>query len=490
LRERSLASVFWVLAANVVRAGTFFAIPVLIAWITGPVELGLAQIAYGVYAIALTFVGLGTKSAVLQHPDANATYLSSVFYVNVLSGMATGAAVALAAPWLAAIGHSDPRLILAFRWMGLVCVVSSLTLVQSALLARRLAFRALSMAELAGLAAAVLAGLAVAAAGGRFSALAAAAAAHVVVSSAAVWVAGRWRPLLRFSASEARQALRFGVTATAASFVNSLAGQFERFLLSSLFGPAALGFYGAARNVNRDALRNLMRVSDEILLPGLASLGGQKHRARGYYLQALRFEFLTFAPAAVFIAVFARDLVLLVYGPSWLPAAPLVQLLTPLVLFTITNHTIGAVFLSAGRPDVQLRWSLLSIPLVGIYVAAGAKWGLSGAVASLSALEVVGWSISHAMANKLIGLPFRQFARTFVTPLAVIAAFGAVLAGARHAAAPVSPSWPVLAAWGLAALALYAAVLHAADRRLSREYWGALVDGLRSRSAAAREPRS
>ncbi|HPK72127.1 MAG TPA: hypothetical protein PLN93_09320, partial [Vicinamibacterales bacterium] len=63
MRERSLASVFWVLAANVVRAGTFFAIPVLIAWITGPVELGLAQIAYGVYAIALTFVGLGTKSA-------------------------------------------------------------------------------------------------------------------------------------------------------------------------------------------------------------------------------------------------------------------------------------------------------------------------------------------------------------------------------------------------------------------------------------------
>ena len=57
-------------------------------------------------------------------------------------------------------------------------------------------------------------------------------------------------------------------------------GVLAGFLISSLFGQAALGLYGAARNINRDTLRNLMRISDEVLLPGMASLQSEPERAR------------------------------------------------------------------------------------------------------------------------------------------------------------------------------------------------------------------
>ncbi len=488
LRQRTLRSLFWILTVNVVRSLALFLLPVGIAWLSGPVELGLAHVAYGVYAVALPFVTMGTRAAVLQHRDANQSYLSSVFFLNVVTGAATALVLVAGAPWIATIGRGDVRLVLVIRWIGVLCFVSSLTVVQNALLARRLAYRRLSLATITGLVAGALAGFGAAATGARLGAIGAAAAAYVVTSAVALWLAGRWRPSLRFAPGEALAAIRFGVTASAASFANNLAGQLERFFISSVLGPAALGLYGAARSINRDTLRNLMQVTDEVLLPGLASLQSDVPRARRYYLKALRFEFLAFAPAAVFVGVFARELVLLVYGPAWLDAVPLVRVMTPLVLFTITNHTIGAVFLSQGRPDAQLRWSLLSLLFVAVYLVAGVSWGLLGVVTALSTMEVVGWLVSHRLANRLLQLPLRSFLANLALPLTATLVFGALLVLLRRLPwwAEAAASWPAVVSWALAALPLYAALLHGLDRELSRAFWRALAEVVSTPSAAVR----
>lgn len=478
LRERTLRSVFWILVFTVARALVLFLLPWAVAWLGGPVELGLAQLAYAVYAVALPFVTLGTKAAILQREEASQSYLSSVFWVNVFMGLVTGAVLALAAPWIAGMGDDDPRLVLIVRWMGAVCFVFSLTVVQSALLSRRLEYRFQTLANMGGGAAAALAGTGAALAGARLGALGAAAAAYLVVFTSALWVAGRWRPSLTFRRDDAVSAIRFGVTASAASFGFNLSLQLERFLISSLFGQAALGLYGAARNINRDTLRNLMRISDEVLLPGLASLQSEAERARAYYLKALRFEFLLFAPAAVFMAVFARDLVLLVYGPQWLEIVPLVQVLTPLVLFSITRHTVGAVFLSKGRPDTQLGWSVLMIALVATFTLVGSPWGLFGSVAALSTLEVFGWVASHRMANRLLELPMRRFLGNLLVPLAAAMVFGGLLLGLGRLSGGdgAAPSWPGTMAWAALAIPLYGAVLHTMDAELSRALWRTLAD--------------
>ncbi len=486
LRDRTLRSVFWILAYNVLRAVVYFLAPATIAWLTGPLELGLAQLAFGVWQVTLPVITLGTKAAVLQREDPTQSYLSSVFWVNMLMGALTGAALTLGAPWIARIGDDDPRLVTILYGMGAVCVVFSLTVVQGALLARRLEFRALSLANIVGGAAAGLAGLAAALLGAEVGVvIGGGVAAYMIVYTGALWFAGRWRPSLTFRRADAASAVRFGVTAFLGSWVFSLSVQLERFLVSAFFGQAALGLFGAARNLNRDPLRQLMRISDEVLMPGLAALQEDRARARAYYLKALRYEFLVFAPAAVFIGVFARDLVLLVYGPRWVEIVPLVQVLTPLVLFTTTRHTVSPVFLSQGRPDVQLRWAVAMVVLAGAYVIVGSLWGLFGAVAALSVLEVVGWVLSHRMANRLLDLPMAAFLGNLLVPSAAALLLGTLLLLARHVGpwGVPEPSWPALAVWACAALVVHAALLHALDPGLSRSFWTTLRDVVRPPTA-------
>jgi PST family polysaccharide transporter len=159
-------------------------------------------------------------------------------------------------------------------------------------------------------------------------------------------------------------------------------------------------------------LRYLLNVSDEILLPGLAVLQTDRGRARDYYLMTLRIELAILGPVVVVAAVFAPDFSDLLFGPSWARAAIIAQFLAFAGWRHITGHTTGAVLLSHGRPDLQLRWTAYSLLLSIVYFFAGSPWGLVGVVVAQAVLETISWAIRHTMANRILELSWRQFARS------------------------------------------------------------------------------
>ena len=159
-------------------------------------------------------------------------------------------------------------------------------------------------------------------------------------------------------------------------------------------------------------LRYFLNVSDEVLLPGLAALQTDGVRARDYYLMTLRIELAILGPAVVFAGVFATDLSRLLFGPSWDRAAAVAALLAFAAWRHVTGHTTGAVLLSHGRPDLQVRWTALALFLSVVYFFIGRPWGLEGVALAQAVLETGGWAIRHSMANRVLHLSWRQFARS------------------------------------------------------------------------------
>jgi O-antigen/teichoic acid export membrane protein len=117
-------------------------------------------------------------------------------------------------------------------------------------------------------------------------------------------------------------------------------------------------------------------------------------------------------PAVIFAGVFATDLSRLLFGPAWDRAAAVGALLAFAAWRHVTGHTTGAVLLSHGRPDLQVRWTALALVLSIVYFAVGVPWGLEGVAMAQAVLETGGWAIRHTMANRILGLSWRQFARS------------------------------------------------------------------------------
>ena len=375
----------------------------------------------------------------------------------------------------------EARLVPLLRGVAAGLVLSSLGIVPQALLVRRMEFRRVTLATSLAVVGAVAAGTYGFARHGVLG-VAWGFLAFASLNSLAVWLGAGFRPAGRPRAAEVLPLLRFGGSAFAATAGDRLAQQTERFLIAGFLGAGSLGVFALARSLVRDPLRRLMSVFDDILFPGLAALQGEPERTRRYYLTSVRYELAIFGPAVVFVAVFADELVRLLYGPDWRGVALVAQLLALHSWRTITVHSIGAVFLSQGRPDVRLRWVAVSIGLVLVAFLAGRPWGLPGYALACSLVGVVGWAISHTMANRLIGLGWVGFWGAIRRPLLSHLAFAALLVALRVALRgrlAVEPRLVLLAL--VPALPCYLALLAAFDRPLLRGVVGASREALRLR---------
>lgn len=468
IRDKSIRSLSWVAVAQLARGALLFLAPALLANFLSAGEMGTAEIALAVFALALMFIELGTGPAVIQRPELTHCFLSTVFVVNVATGLLFSLAFFAAAPVIARLLGMDPSLVRLIRGMSTNFVLVSLAIVQRNLLVRRMRFRAIAVVQgSAGIVAVAVVAFALSRGLGLGSILFAVWA-YVACSTLGFWIAGDWWPSLEFDRRELGSLLRFSVAVSAASTVNNIGVQLERFLIGGVLGAASLGVYGLARNLILVPSRQLMKISDTIVFPAMASLQGDEERCRDYYLTAVRYELAVLGPLVVVISVFAGELVSLAYGPGWRTTALIVPLLAPLAWRQITAHTIGAVFLSQGRPDVQLRWALYSLPLKAAYFLIGMAWGPAGVALSLSICGVGGWAIGHTMANRLIGLRFARFLRALIPPLAchglLAAALLAIKWGAETRAAISPLTWIVIAA--PLALAIYAPLLRLIDPAL------------------------
>jgi O-antigen/teichoic acid export membrane protein len=312
----------------------------------------------------------------------------------------------------------------------------STAIVSRNLLARRLLYRRITLADaVAGSAATLVAlgGLS----RGLHVALTAGFLVYGVLVTIVLWTGIRWWPSARPDPAMVWPLLRFSLSVSAARMLDNLSLQSDRLLIGRYLGAASLGLYGLARTLIRVPLRYFLNVTDELLLPGLAVLQGEPERAREYYLTTLRIELTILGPAVIFAAVFAADLSRLLYGPSWDRAAVVAALLAFAGWRHVTGHTTGAVLLSHGRPDLQVRWTALALVFSIVYFVVGRPWGLEGVAGAQAVLEVGGWALRHTMANRVLHLTWRRFARS-LTPIWIAhAVFVFVLVGLRWMLLPI-----------------------------------------------------
>src|SRR6476661_4587713 len=415
LQARSLASVFWLTLQNLLAAILLVAIPAVLAHLLTPEDLGLLEISLAFFGLATLFMELGTGPAIIQRPAIDATFLSTVFGVNVATGVLFALVLTAGAPAITAWLRMDVRLIGILRWLGVTLIPLSTAIVSRNLLARRLLYRRVTMADAMAGAAATIGAIAVFSRG-LDVALTVGFLVYGVIVTLVLWTAVRWWPAARPDFGMVWPLLRFSLSVSAAKMLDNLSLQSDRFLIGRYLGAASLGLYGLARTLIRVPLRYFLNVTDELLLPGLAVLQADAARAREYYITTLRLELAILGPAVIVAGVFAADFSRLLFGPSWDRAAVVAMLLAFAAWRHVTGHTTGAVLLSHGRPDLQVRWTAYALVFSIMYFVIGMPWGLEGVAGAQAIFEVGGWMVRHTMANRILNLSWRQFARS-LSPL-------------------------------------------------------------------------
>ena len=117
------------------------------------------------------------------------------------------------------------------------------------------------------------------------------------------------------------------------------------------------------------------------------------------------------------LLVVAEEFVLTIFGPKWVGMIPALRVLCLVGLMQSVNATVGWIYNSQGRSDIQFWWILFGGILSIIAFAIGLTWGILG-VSVAYAIRVFSTTwLNFTIPGRLIGMTFRDVARALYQPL-------------------------------------------------------------------------
>lgn len=227
-------------------------------------------------------------------------------------------------------------------------------------------------------------------------------------------------------------------------FVAALSVQLLRLdiLLVQMLGPsnADTGYYGAALNLTI-LLAILSNALGPPLLYTLSVLGAQARvaEARAIAATCLRLPLLLF-PLVVLAAAVSEDLVPLVFGAPYRPAAVLFALLLLAALGQFALQLAGVLLIAGNRSGWAMAANLPLVPLaLCLHLWSIPRMGAIGAALTTAGLLAVGGAVSVAIALRCwrLNLPRGAVGKSLLTGAAVGA---------------LALAWPTQGAWVLAEL--------------------------------------
>ena len=140
LRKRTFQALSWSFLESISLRGVRFVISILLARLLFPEQFGLIGMLTIFMAVAQSFLDSGFGAALIQKREATLTDTCSIFYFNIVVGLAAAGLLCLVAPWIAAF-YNQPILTPLTRAMSLIIVINSFGLIQNTILAKQINFK-------------------------------------------------------------------------------------------------------------------------------------------------------------------------------------------------------------------------------------------------------------------------------------------------------------------------------------------------------------
>jgi PST family polysaccharide transporter len=313
------------LAAQGIRVLGQGATLVVLARLLPPSAFGLLAMVASLGAMLDLVKEFGLSAATIQKPVISQAQVSLLFWINAAAGATLGAALLMSAPLLARF-YGQPDLEAVTEWLALGFVLSGLTVQHWALLRRQMRFGAIAGLETAADIASFAVAIALALAGKGYWALVAQRLVSPALLLAGSWIVCRWRPARPMRAEGIGELLRFGGSVTVSGLALALARSVDQILIGWLWGPAMLGLY---ERTTRLVLLPVNTINAPVYaagMPALSRLVDQPARYRSMFRQIMQKLALLTMPVFAIAAVLADWVVVILFGPAWAQAIPLVAL--------------------------------------------------------------------------------------------------------------------------------------------------------------------
>lgn len=398
------------------------AVGILLARILGPRPYAQVIIASTIYGFVNLFVDGGLGQALIQKPVLDEREIRRTFTSQVTLGAKITVVVCMSAPWIARQFH-DPSAAPVIRAMSFMILIQAFGLISSALLRRRMRFKAIQFAAIASmLFGNVLVSLPLALAGYGVWSLVAGGLCQCGLNSLLVYAAARHSLVPRFGLP-ARSTTTYGSTIVANNLVNWGHANLDN-LAASQLGPLALGLYGRGCNFAYQPVNAVASALQPVLLSTAARIADRRKQIADLTLSAMAIVLGVLGSAYTVLALVPDTTIVGLFGDKWAGVIPLMLPFAIAMPFYAIHCLLGPIVCGLGRPALEFWPQATSCAVAAVAFFVAARHSITAVAWVLAAVMLFRCALLSAFVLRLLEIRWRRIVHVLAPRLAFAVAFG------------------------------------------------------------------
>jgi O-antigen/teichoic acid export membrane protein len=423
LRSKTIGALSWKFLESIGVQGVRFVIGIALARLLFPEQFGLIGMLTIFIAVAQSFLDSGFGAALIQKRDATQTDICSIFYFNIVVGLAAAIFLCLAAPWIAAF-YNQQILTPLTRALSLTIVINSFGLIQKTILTKEINFKTLTKVSLIASILSGIIGVTMAIVGFGLWSLVVQQVSSAFFQSFCLWIFSPWRPILVFSLKSLRGMFGFASRLLTAGLLNQIFDNIYLLVIGKIFSAPDLGFFTRASSMEALFSRTLSGIVGTVTFPVFSTMQDDlAHLHRGMK-KALTSLVLANFPIMIGLSVIARPLVLVLFGEKWAESIHYLQLFCFVGLLYPLQVINLNLLMALGRSKIWLRLEIIKKVLIIINIAITWRWGISAMIYGMIATSIISYYLNSYYTGVLIGYSIREQLRDLYSYLFIAMLMG------------------------------------------------------------------
>lgn len=361
---------------------------ILLARILSPHDFGVVAVVLALVGFAPFLIDLGTGEAATQKAQITPEQISTLFWLNIAISLALTVLLIGSSGVIARI-FGEPDITGIAIALSVTFVLTALFSQHSALMRRAMQFRRIATIDISANLVGSIVSVVLALRGWGYWSLVAKPIVTAAWTAVAVWINCRWVPGRPHISPQAKELVGFGLHVTGFTMTDYLAKSADRIAIGYFQGAGPLGYFQNAFTIYSNVLSILADPTHNIAATMLSKLRGDLAALKRAWETALSTLSFFSAPAFAILAVIGQDFVVLLLGPKWAPAGPLLCIFAVRGIAQCIERTMGWLHVAAGRADRWMRWGVYGTGVQLLALAAGLPFGVTG-VATAYAVAMFG----------------------------------------------------------------------------------------------------
>lgn len=326
IKQKAIKGFKWQAVNTITRQALTFLTGIILARLLTPADFGVISIA----VVSLTWIGIigdaGIGAAVIQKVDLSADDLNTAYWVTGGLGLVSAMCLVLASPLISSF-YSNAQLLPILYVYSSSLILGGLNVVPASLLRRSLDFSRISLVEISGTLTSGLTALILASNQIGAISIPVGSAMGLSISLIIYWFMGLWHINGPPTRSGLKHLGSFSIFASGARIVELIRLFIDNASVGKFLGATSLGYYAFSYNLIAIPEYRIVGLVTTIAFPALAALQADIRRIRYIYLRILRYATIAVLPTLIGLFLVSNNFIPLVYGPKWLPAVPVLQIL-------------------------------------------------------------------------------------------------------------------------------------------------------------------